>query len=59
MNNIKQKPPKTDIFAAILFGFGISFAFFPFLITSLIVKENLFLMVFDKMDGFWRSRGWK
>lgn len=57
--NINKKPPKTDILAAIILGFGLIFAIIPILLSSLIVKENLLVVFFDKMDSFWRSRGWE
>ena len=52
-------PKVRDIAASILFGLGLGMGFIPILIASLLIKENLFLECFDRMDGFWRDRGWK
>jgi len=53
----KRNP--ADIAASILFGLGMAMGFLPIALASLIVKQNLFTECFDRMDGFWRSRGWK
>lgn len=45
--------------AGIFFGIGLGVGFIPILIASLLIKENLFLECFDRMDGFWREQGWK
>lgn len=51
-----NKPSTRDVIAGVLFGVGIAFGFIPILLASLLVRENLFLEVFDRMDNFWKSR---
>jgi hypothetical protein len=50
--------PTADIFAAILIGIGLSMGVIPIALASLLVKENLLLVIWDRMDGYWRERGW-
>lgn len=54
--NAQKKP--MDVVAAILFGMGLGMGFIPILIASLMVKRNLMLECFNRMNDFWRSRGW-
>ena len=45
-----------DKIAGAFLGIGLFMAFIPILLASLLVRENLFLILMDKMDEFWKSR---
>lgn len=55
----KTKKNPADIVAATLLGLGLGIGFFPIALASIIVKQNLFLKIFNHMEDFWHSRGWK
>ena len=47
---------KKDAVAGALLGVGLAFGFIPILIACLLTKTNLFVVVIDRMDDFWKSR---
>lgn len=53
-----QDVNKLDVVASTLLGIGLALGIIPILIANLIIKQNLMLVIFDKMDLYWRSRGW-
>jgi hypothetical protein len=53
-----QDVNKLDVVASILLGIGLALGIIPILIASLTIKQDLMLVIFDKMDLYWRSRGW-
>lgn len=50
---------RVDVVAATLFGIGLGIGLLPIALASLIVKQNLFTECLERMDEFWRSRGWR
>lgn len=50
---------KIDLIAASLFGIGLAFGIVPIAIASILVRENLFKVCMDRMDYYWRERGWE
>lgn len=47
-----------DLVAGVLVGIGLAMGSIPIIIASLLVKRNLFLVIWNRMDEFWRTRGW-
>lgn len=47
-----------DLVAGVLVGIGLAMGSVPILIASLLVRQNLFLVIWNRMDEFWRARGW-
>lgn len=45
-----------DVVAGGLFGVGLAMGVLPILVASLLVRQNLFVVAIDRMDGFWKER---
>jgi len=39
--------------AGLFLGIGIGCGFIPIAIASIIMRENLYLEIFDRMDAYW------
>ena len=43
------------IISGLLIGTGIGFGFIPILIASLLMGDNLFIELIDRMDEYWEE----
>jgi len=42
--------------AGTLVGIGLAFGVVPIFIASVLVKENLFVLILDQLDGYYKSK---
>lgn len=49
----------TDNLAGLLVGVALALGFIPLLIASFLIRENLFLIILDQMDQYWKTRAEK